>query len=171
MQQALAFSERFKYIGLMFVPIFLLIRWAFVSALLYFLCVLLEAPGELRYRGVFSVVVYSEMILLFMSIVNVLVLYAKGIGSVQHITDLQAVVGLDFLLKNKMSNLPLYTFLSSINVFTIWYLVTLTIGISVLTGYRKLKSALIVTGVWLLGVAFQLAMSAISSASLFHVGM
>jgi len=171
LQQALAFSRGFEYIGLIFVPIFLLIRWTFVATLLYFLCVLLEAPLALKYRAVFSAVAYSEMILLFMSIANVLILYAKGIGSVHHITDLQAIVGVDFFIKNKMSDLPLFILLNSINIFTIWYLATLTIGISIITGRRKLKSVLVVTGVWLLGIALQMAMSAISSSSPFHVGI
>jgi hypothetical protein len=171
LQQALAFSRGFEYIGLIFVPIFLLIRWTFVATLLYFLCVLLEAPPAFKYRAVFSAVAYSEMVLLFMSILNVLILYAKGIGSVHHITDLQAIVGVDFFIKNKMSDLPLFILLNSINIFTIWYLATLTIGISIITGCRKLKSALVVTGVWLLGIALQMVMSAISSSSPFHVGI
>ncbi len=166
--RALALSERFEYVGLLFVPIVLLIKWGFLAALLYFTCILLDAPPEFKYRTVFSIVAYSEMILLFMSVVNVLVLYLKGIGAVQHITDLQAIVGLDFFMKNKRSDLPLFILLNSINIFTIWYLATLTIGVSVITGYRKLKSAFVVTGVWLLGIAFQMVMSAVSNGSPFH---
>ncbi len=170
-QQALSFSRRFEYVGLIFAPIILLVKWGFIAAVLYFLCILLDAPAGFKYRTVFSLLVYSEMILVFMNIVNVLVLYIKGISSIRHVTDLQAIIGMDFLLKNRISNLPLYTFLNSINVFTVWYLATLTIGISVVTGYRKLKSSMIVVGVWLLGVAFQVVMSAISSSSSFFKGM
>jgi hypothetical protein len=171
LDQAIAFSERFKYIGLLFVPVTLLIKWVIVGALIYLLCILFETPNELKYRTIFSVVVYSEMILLFMSVVNVLILYVKGIGSVQHLVDLQAVPGLDLLLKDKISNLPLFTFLNSFNVFSIWYVITLTVGISVVTGYRKLKASLIVTGVWVLLVTFQVIMSFISSNSPLNKGM
>ncbi|MGC8596247.1 MAG: hypothetical protein ACP5MI_11680, partial [Candidatus Kryptoniota bacterium] len=132
------------------------------------ICILLDAPPEFAYPKVFSVVAYSEMIVLLMSVVNLLALYAKGIGSVQQVTDLQAIVGLDFLIKDKMSNLPLFILLNSINVFTIWYLATLAIGVTVITGFRKIKSALIVTGVWLIGVAFQMVISAIWSGSPFR---
>ncbi len=166
--RALALSERFEYVGLLLVPIVVLIKWGFLAALLYFTCILLDAPPKLNYRTVFSIVAYSEMILLLMSLVNLLVLYIKGTGSIHRATDLQAIIGLDFLMKNKMSNLPLFIFLNSINVFTIWYVTTLAIGISVVTGFRKIKSTLIVTGAWLLGVAFQMVISAVSSGSPLH---
>lgn len=166
--KALAFAERFEYLDVVLIPAMMLIKWVFVAALLYFTCILLDAPPEFNYRTVFSIVAYSEMILLFMSLVNLLVLYMKGTGSIHRATDLQAIIGLDFLMKNKMSNLPLFIFLNSINVFTIWYVTTLAIGISVVTGFRKIKSTLIVTGAWLLGVAFQMVISAVSSGSPLH---
>lgn len=161
-EQALAMSERFQYIGLAIAPIFLLLRWLVIAAVLYFLAILLGTEA-LRFKTVYAVVVYSEMILLLMGVINILLLYLKGIDSVHHITDFQAIVGLDILLTNKAANLPLFTLLNSVNVFSIWYLATLTIGIAVVTNFSKLKAAVLVASVWLLGVGFQVALTAISS--------
>ena len=166
--QVLSISERVGDIDLIFKPALLLLKWTFFAAILYMLCILLDAAPSLKFRIFFSVIAFSEAIPAFMTVVNILILYAKGIGSVQNMTDLQAIIGLDFLMKSKMSNLPLFIFLNSINVFTIWYVTTLAIGISVITGFRKIKSTLIVTGAWLLGVAFQMVISAVSSGSPLH---
>ncbi|MCL5020797.1 MAG: hypothetical protein M1339_03860 [Bacteroidetes bacterium] len=167
-KQVISISERVGDIDLFFKPALLLLKWALFAAILYSLCILLDAAPPLRFRLFFSVIAFSEAIPGFMSVVNILVLYAKGISSVRNVTDLKAIIGLDFFMKNKMSNLPLFILLNNINVFTIWYVATLAIGISVITGFRKIKSALIVTGVWLLGIAFQMVISAISSGSPFH---
>ncbi len=53
---------------------------------------------------------FAEMILLLMGIINLLLLHLNGIDSINHITDLQAIVGLDFLLSDKTANLPFFTF-------------------------------------------------------------
>lgn len=159
--QAVAMSQRFQYIGMAVTPLLLLLRWLVIAAVFYFLAILLGTEA-LKFKTVYAVVVYSEMILLLMGVINILVLYLKGIGSVHHITDLQAILGLDILLTDRSANLPLFTLLNSINVFSIWYLGTLTIGISVITNFSKLKSAVLVTSGWLLGVGFQVAFAAIS---------
>lgn len=174
LHQALAMAGRFRYIGFAAVPFTLLIKWAVVAAILFLLCYLLEAPNELKYRKFFSVVAFSGVILLFMSIVNVLILYLKGVGAVQSVADLaptDVYAGLGFLVKANGKNLPLYSLLSNINVFAIWYIITLTVGVSVLTGYRKLKSAGIVTAVWFLGVVLQVVMAFIAGNSPFGKGM
>ena len=167
----LAFSGRLWIVHVVIIPVFLLVKLAFVAALIYFLSILLDGPNKLSYPAFFSVTVYSEMIPLLMSVVNLLILYVKGISSIQNPTDLQAIVGLDFLLMHKMANLPLYTLLNSINIFTIWYLATLTAGVSVVTGFRKAKAWLIVVGVWLVGLTFEVVMIAFSSNLLAHPGM
>ncbi len=161
-QQSLAVVERFKYIGFAAAPVTLLLRWSILAALLYFSSVLLDAEGAFKFKTVFAVVVHSELILLLMAVINVLLLYAKGPETVDHVTDLQAIVGLDILVPDNISSLPLFTFLSNINIFSIWYVATLAIGISVITNFSRLKSAILVSVVWLLGVGFQVALTAIS---------
>ncbi len=80
-RQALAVSEQLKYIGLAFVPAQLLFRWLFFSAMLYFSAILLGAK-EVRFKQVYAILVFAEMILLLMSIINILLLYIKGIDNI-----------------------------------------------------------------------------------------
>jgi hypothetical protein len=162
LRRAVAMSERFQYVGLAFVPVLLLFRWLVLGAVLYCAAILLGA-NELRFKQVYAALVFAEMILLLMAIINILLIHIKGIDSLHHITDLQAIIGLDYLLEDKATHVPLFMFLNSINIFNIWYVATLTIGVSVMTNFSKLKSAMVVSTVWLLGVGFQVAVAAISS--------
>lgn len=162
LQQALAISERAAYFGIVLAPLLLLFRWLFLATVLYFVSILLGAE-QTKFKVFYAVPVYSELILALMEVVNILLLYIKGVENLQHSTDLQAIVGLDYFLPDKVSNLPLFTFLNSVNVFSIWYVATLAVGVSVITNFTKLKSAVIVTTVWLFGVAFQVVLAMISS--------
>lgn len=169
-QRSLATAKRLQYIAYAFTPVVLLLRWIIVASILYYLCLLLGVADPPRFRTVFAVVVYSEMILLLMAITNTLLLYARGIDSMRHLIDLQAIAGLDILLKDKSASIPLFVLLNSFNFFSVWYIVTLTLGISVVTSFSKLKSAILVSGVWLLGVGYQVALAAISINSPLRLG-
>lgn len=162
-QRTLAVAKRFQYNTLALTPVLVLGKWLILAGLIYFLSVLVGDAERVRFRTLYAVVAHTEMIFVLMAIVNVLLLHAKGPDSVQHVTDLQAIVGLEVILKERAGNLPLFTLLNSVNVFSIWYVATLSIGIAVITGFSKAKSAVLVTGVWLLGVGYQVAMAAIST--------
>jgi hypothetical protein len=161
-QQAMLVYERFQYLGILFSAIPLLIKWIFLSALLYYGAILLNAQN-IRYKSIFTVVVYSEFIILLMGIINLLLLYIRGVDSINNITDLQTIVGLDYFLTDKQYSITLYTFLSSFNVFSVWYVATLTIGISIITYFSKYKSAILVSAIWLLCVGLQVASTMFSS--------
>ena len=98
-----------------------------------------------------------------MAVVNLLLLHVKGAGSIHHITDLQAIIGLDFLMEDKTSDLATFTVLNAVHIFNIWYIVVLSIGLRVMSGLGNIKSAILVTSVWLLGVGFQVAMAVLSA--------
>lgn len=164
-EQILGTSLIFTYIGYLFSPVFLLLRWLIIAALLYFIAVLSNTE-QLTYKTIFASVVHAEIILVVMNIVNVIILYFQGIDTVTDPVHLQAIVGLDFLMHAPADNMPLFILLNSINIFTIWYLSILTIGYSIITGFSKTKSMFIVGFVWLLTLFYQAAVAAISELSL-----
>ncbi len=135
-QQALSTMKIFQILGLLLAVVPLLIKWLFVASLMYFGAILFNAQ-QINYKSVFSVVVLSELILLLMGIINLLVLYIKGAESVNTITDLNTIIGLDYFLADRSHNIPLYTVLSSFNIFSVWYAAVLTIGISIVAGISK----------------------------------
>lgn len=160
-QETLSNASRFAFLGLLIAPIPLLIKWVIVAALLYY-SVILIGSQHIGFKKIFSVVVHSELIFLFMGIVNVIILEINGIDSATSLTDLQTIVGLEYILTNKSQNIPLFTFLSNFNVFTIWYLVVLSLGLSIVSQLSKWKSAIIVSVVWFLGIGFQVGVAYLS---------
>lgn len=162
-QKAISISEQFKYIGLLFVPVMLLLKWLILAMFLYFSAILLNAQ-EINFKTVYAIIVYSECIILLMGIINLLLLYVRGINSINNMTDLQVILGLDYFIADKPHNIPLFTLLSNFNIFSVWYLATLTIGVSVVTNFSKLKSAILVSSIWLLGIGVQVAVAMFSTS-------
>lgn len=160
-------THRLEYLSLILRPLILLIRWLIIASVVHFLSILLSTAWHVRFTSVYAVVVHSEVILLLMVVVNLVILYASGPDSMKSAMDLQAIVGLEFFLTDSSKNPALFTVLNSINLFSVWYVATLAIGTSVLTGFSKLKSSIISSTVWLLGVGVQVAFTAISAQTNF----
>lgn len=74
-----------------------------------------------------------------MAIVNLIVIEIKGITPADGLQTLQAVPGLEYFLDSELSNGYLATILSNVNPFVIWYVIILTIGISVVSQLKKWK--------------------------------
>jgi hypothetical protein len=149
-------------LGALFTPAALLLKWAVVSALIYISVVLLGA-GDPRFKRIFVIVVHAEIILILMSLANILLLHLRGPVDIREVTDLQALVGLDVFLNNRSSDPPLFVLLNSFNVFSLWYITLLTIGISVVAGLGRFKACVATTGVWILGVLLQVASAALGA--------
>jgi hypothetical protein len=167
LEQSLSMMEKSQYLVAFFVPGVLLLKWTAIATVLYLLSSIFGTQ-EQKFKECFVVVVYSEIILILMGVFSVLLLHLKGFDSLHHLTDLQPIIGLDVLMSDKASDLPLFTFLNSVNLFNIWYVAVLSIGFSIMTDFSKVKSALLVTTVWLLGVGLQVAF-VVLSANLYRL--
>ncbi|MBN1397902.1 MAG: YIP1 family protein [Bacteroidetes bacterium] len=160
-EHAQSMMKGFRIIGLFLGLIPLIIKWLFISALLYYGAILLNSE-QIGFKSVFSAVVYSEFILLMMSIFNLLILYIKGTDSINTAVDLNAIVGLDFFMTDKSTNLPLFTLLNNINLFSIWYVTVLAVGIYTIAGLSKAKSVILASSVWLVLLGIQVAFAVLS---------
>jgi hypothetical protein len=150
-------AQRFHIVGSLFAPVPLFLKWIISSTVLYCLAILINAP-EMKFRTTFAIVVHAEMILLLMGLVNLSVLTLRGVEFIQTFSDLNAIPGVLSLVNPEMTSLPVMKFLGSLNPFSAWYLFLLTLGISIVTGFGKMKSAVLVTSVWLSGEGFQVLM-------------
>jgi hypothetical protein len=155
-------AHRFAIIGLLLAPIPFLLKWIAVSAIFYYTAILFDSQ-TINFTKVFSIVVHSELIFLLMGIANIIILEMNGIDSIKGLTDLQAIVGLEYFLNNKGENIYLFTLLSNFNTFTVWYVFVLTIGFSIVSQLKKWQSAAVVSFVWFLGIGFQIAVVYLST--------
>jgi hypothetical protein len=131
------------------------------TAVIYLLNLILgdrEARSK-SFKTLYSVNIHCAMIFLLGEVVNFLLVRANILGD--HPPPLRGrfPVGLDILLLGVDDpNLYLSIILHSTSVFLIWYLVVLSLGISVVTGASKAKAAAIATTLWCILVLFALGM-------------
>jgi hypothetical protein len=136
--------------NLSFLPFRLLLGWGlFAGALQLSSRAFLKVPG-LRFAHFFSLVVYAEAIPRIGELILLLGLPLPGLGPL-------APPGEPFLV-------PLLT---SLNLVTLWHLLVLSIGLSVLSGSRKRTSALAAGVVWAASLALNAGLLALLTR-VFH---
>jgi len=154
---AAAATRDMRLIGIALVPLERLVRWGFVSLLL-FTAVRMLSAAPVTFRTVFAIVIWSQMVFAVMTLLNVAVLHLRGLEGVTHSMDLNALPGLDLFLSNKVQNKVWYTVLSAVNPFTLWYAFVLATGLTVAASLTPARSYGIVFGLWLTGIAFEVTM-------------
>jgi hypothetical protein len=124
----------------LFLPVRLFLGWsAFAFAL--FLSSRAFRPREgIRFTHFLSLEIHAEIILVFSAVAATLRIPRPDAAWLFSPSQ-------DFLLR---------TLLATINLFTLWYILVLTAGVSVLCGYSKRKAFLIVAGVWVISVSLNL---------------
>ena len=137
-------------------PALTFVYWLVLAGILYLLTIVLVNDHTNLYKRIFSVVAYTETIFIFMSILTVLIIYAKGLDSVEGAYDLTIFKGLDFFLTKRNSNPTLASMLSEINPFSIWYVLTISIGLSVVNKVNRMKAIGIAGMGWMIWIVVSL---------------
>jgi hypothetical protein len=109
------------------------------------------AGGQVGFRRMFAFVSYSTVISAFGSLVKVPLVLVKG--SIDVRTSLAAFApSLDL-------RSPPAVLLSSFDIFSIWQVVALCFGFSVLSGFSIKKSSVIVIGLWAILLVIKIGLS------------
>jgi hypothetical protein len=160
-QETLSVANQFVLIGLLFIPIPLAIKLVAITTIIFYSAILFNAQNP-NFKKLFTVTVHAEVIFLLMGIANIIGLEFNGVNSLRNHSIWQTIVGLDDVFKDSPPNIYLSTILNSFNLFSIWYLVVLTIGVSVSSRLERWKSSIMVSLLWTLGISFQIALKYIS---------
>lgn len=112
-----------------------------------------------KFRILFSVNVHCGVIFLLGEVINFLLVRSNLLGQYGMPVPNRFPSGLDLLLVSTEAPNP-YTaiILHSTNVFVLWYLLVLAMGIRVTTGSGKIRSAVIVASLWCVTVVVVLGM-------------
>lgn len=104
--------------------------------------------GEGDFKQAFSVVCYSSIPTIIKSVVTLIIIVVKG--GIIPATMLATLVrsNLGFLVDMK-TNPMAFALLSSIDIFSIWFLALLIIGFAYVSRLSKAKSAVIVISLWI----------------------
>jgi hypothetical protein len=132
-----------------FLPIRLLIGWGAFAVVVFFVTRALAPLNKVRFRQIFSLEVHAEAtsVIAHAASVVAMVLSPKATIQTTPFSLAQVVNGGSFVVDS---------LLTSLNIFTLWQVVILTIGLSSISGFRKGKSAVIVLLVWTLSSLFTL---------------
>lgn len=157
-RQAVALSREYQYMNIVVVPAMLFLKWLFLTAVLFFAAELFSA-AEPKFRSVFSLVVNAEYILILMALINIVILHARGVGAVSGMHDLQSIAGIDLFFRGMALDAAVVQLLRSVNVFNVWYIVLLALGVAKICGITPWKSSLVLLVICSLNLAAHYATS------------
>lgn len=141
-------------------PVFGII-WLLVIAGVLLLAVRLFG-GEGDYKQAFSVTCYASIPGIIKAVALLIIVLAKG-GIIPPQTLATLVrSNLGFLADYKASPMA-FALLSSVDLFSIWFVVLLILGFAYVSRLSKAKTAVIVVSLWIVGTCFKLIGPALQS--------
>lgn len=109
--------------------------------------------SQYKFKKIILTVICSEIILILMEIFNISFIYLRGMDSIQTYSDIFLIPGIQNISPSVSNNFHLFTALSSYNIFSIWYILTVAIGINVMFEIPRIKaflSILLCWNIWIL---------------------
>ena len=157
-ENGLKFMKRYQTIGIALSPLLLMLKFLIISAVLW---LIVQLFTEVDLKRIFSVVVHCGVITFLGSILSFLILRLRGLHSIKSAADVQVSLGLDIFLRNSDLDLPLKAVLSNINVFSIWWIVLISLGISIAAKISRTKAIVIAIFFWLFSTAIQVGIASL----------
>jgi hypothetical protein len=150
-QDALVYLEGRKFINVAFSPIKLGVAIAVFSYVLYLVCSVSRPVSLPGWKHFLSVVVWSNWILMIEKALSMVIRLV--FAPLHSDTGLAFGQPLGLGMMNLSSSDPglLYA-LNAVNVFSVWYILLVSLGVSILCRFGRLKSMLNATSVWLFGI-------------------
>src|SRR5262245_19714560 len=148
-QQTLANFTFFQKIGYVLFPLITLIKWSFLSSLLFMSCVILDI--KVTFKQLFALIAQCAVLMLLQDLVAHLIVRLRG-AEAETIADLVPKLGLDLFLYGFSHTLgkTLMTIIGYFSIFNIWYIVVLFLSISYLGRCSKPRAFIACIPVWFL---------------------
>lgn len=164
-QDALIYLEGRRFINLAFAPLKLGAAVAIFSYVLYLVCSVIKPVSLPGWEHFLAVVVWSNWIMMIEKALSVITRLV--VGPLNPSAGLAFPQPLGLGMMNPPSSDPglLYA-LNAVNVFSVWYLLLVSLGISTLCGFSRLKGMLGATSVWLFGILLSSALLRFAVAGL-----
>jgi hypothetical protein len=142
-------------------PLFGLIWWLILAGVLFLAFKLFG--GQQTFMQALSTVLYSWVPMVIYGIVVSIVIVARG--GLFDPTQLPTIVKSNpAFLVNMKEHMVLFSFLSSIDIFTIWTLILLIIGFAICAKVSRGKAATIIISLWAILILIKAAFAALGAA-------
>ena len=148
---SLSVMGRVQRWSLVAVPVVLFAKWV-LSASMVWLVAQLCLVSVTFARGL-GIVAYSYLPVLLRDATVLFILWMRGVGALDHPEALHVAIGLNLLLPQLA--LPWSTLAGNCNVFELWYLTLMILGISAAAAVRRRTALAIVLPGWLVTVLMQ----------------
>lgn len=119
--------------------------------------------GEGTYKQSLSVFLYSWMPMVLLSIVAAIVLLARG-DLVDPQTMATVVKSNPAFLVDFQEQPVLFSFLSSVDIFSVWMILLLVFGFSAVSGFSRAKTAAIIVSLWVIMIVVKVGFAAMGAA-------
>ena len=138
-----------RYLNSILAPVAVLAYLMVVSGVLLFGGNIILG-GEAPFKKVLAVVSYSGLVGVLASVIKLPIILTKETLNVQ--------TSLALFLSNEAPRSSLHRFLASFDLFTLWQVALISIGLGVLYSFKTSKAATIVAGFWLVWVVIKVAL-------------
>ncbi len=140
-------------------PVLSIVALVIVAAI--FLGAFRAFGGNGRFSHAFSITLYSWMPFVILGLVTMVVVLMKGQVSV---LEMQSLVHSNpAFLASQLKQPVLYALLASLDVFTIWVVVLMSIGFAKMSGFSTAKSAVTVVSVFLIWIFIKIGFAALGA--------
>jgi hypothetical protein len=146
LERGLIYFRRANLIGMLVSPALMFLKWACMSWLIFLATVIVGGRGY--YGQTLSLVSFSSVILLFESWYSRLVVHLKGIDALTSPRDLDPPIGLSLITPDLGPGW--FTFLNTFNLFEMWFVILLVLGLSKIENISKKRAALAIVPIWML---------------------
>jgi hypothetical protein len=155
-QDAVAYLESRRFINLLLTPLKLWILIAMFSYVIYLVCSVSKSISLPHWKHFLAVVVWSYWILIVGEALSLVTRSVVGPFSSNSGLAFPQLLGLG-MIRISSSDLGLLYALNAVNVFSVWYLLLVSLGVSILCGFSRVKGILITAFVWLFGIVLSAA--------------
>jgi hypothetical protein len=156
MQQQTAFWRVFSFAS----PLIGLLFYLIIAAVL-FATFKFAASADLRFKTMYALVVFAWLPAIFVSVLAIVSLLA-GVSSDGFLMQNPAATNLGIIV-DPPSSPVLYSLLSSVDVFTIWSLILMAIGVTCISKVKRGTAFVVVLGWYGLWVLIKLGLAAASA--------
>ncbi len=161
LEQAIALQEKLLPVFAIAGPLVIFPVACLLMALLFWVALRLLG-GEMTYQTSFSTTVHGLMPNAVSSLLTLPVVMSRGALSYEEVRSGSVLASNLGFFASEETSTAVRTLLAGIDVFTIWALILLIIGLAVTAGVSRAKAAAVVIGLWAVYLLFKVGAAAIA---------
>lgn len=153
LEKQLEFIDNFGWVQVLITPVVALITAVLLSGVTYVLVSLLSEQAN--FKKYLAVMLYASCVAVVAQVVSTLVVRMRGVDTIRSAEDAQASLSLAYLLQP--DGRVLKGLMGSIEVFGIWSLILVAMGLMQVFGMPRNKALAVVIPLWLVSAGFAIA--------------